>query len=368
MRATTGTIKHNTVGSGIFIFGGIFNSNSSGFVRLEDDSRSIQHKPWKQNGEVVQLNDLEMGAFATAISRSGKLLMIGGWVETDEAEVEDHATNCMVQVSLMEASPPLSMTEMDEIDGDDATTFGKELANPTCFAAATTTIDGHVVLTGGGESPYRGSLVYDSCSVQYYKDDESYQTEQWSPLPPMQTKRCGHSCVALYDDSVAVFGGYAGGTKYLNSAERFEWGAGRWVSLPGMNHPRSGGGAGLGPDGCLYMAGGSPDGCRGHKTFERLDVRTKGWDLLAPMAHGRGYTAGTWGRDGLFYVCGGTDKRLANPLNESTVTQPTMECYDYRMGRWRRVDPPPAHPLFDGEVPFDTELFSRSGHAMVFVL
>jgi WD40 repeat protein len=256
-----------------------------------------------------------VGAAASIVSSDGKVLIIGGWDNDEEV-------------------PTRKIFDYDPKKPSWANT--SYLDSPLCFCSATTTIDGDVVVSGGGDSMFKGSAVYDSCTMR------RYGASAWEPLPPMLSKRCGHESVTLYDDSVVVLGGYGGGSDYLNTVERFDWGAEVWAPLPSMSQHRSGLGAGMGPDGSIYAVGGSADGSSGLCSFESLDLREGHWRTLPDMAYGRGYTSAAWGRNGLFYVFGGLQSPSEDEDGEEAelVFSSTIECYDVRKGSWRVLKSP----------------------------
>ena len=163
--------------------------------------------------------------------------------------------------------------------------YHSRIPRPCCFSAATTTINGDVILTGslhpfvslkcyktycyyggGGSTPYRGSEVYNDC---YFLSRDHSRFWMTGVVPPLVQKRCGHSCLTLLDGSVVVLGGYAGDFDYLPSIERLDFSTSQWLPLPPMSVPRSGPAAVIGPGGAIYVAGGSPDGRVGHKSLER---------------------------------------------------------------------------------------------------
>eukprot|EP00596_Hydrurales_sp_CCMP1899_P010364 CAMPEP_0119050774 /NCGR_PEP_ID=MMETSP1177-20130426/71738_1 /TAXON_ID=2985 /ORGANISM="Ochromonas sp, Strain CCMP1899" /LENGTH=342 /DNA_ID=CAMNT_0007029569 /DNA_START=397 /DNA_END=1422 /DNA_ORIENTATION=- len=288
--------------SGFLVFGGAFTSRDPQTMYLFHDDPT--HLGPSFEADLPE----DLGASASVVDSDGKVLIIGGWDNEEEAP-----TRKIFDYSPKE--PRWAKTSY--------------LDAPQCFCSATTTIDGDLVVTGGGENMFQGSAVYDSCSVRRYGQI------LWEPLPPMLSKRCGHESVTLYDDSVVVLGGYGREADYLNSVERFDWGTGVWAPLPSMSQRRSGLGAGMGPDGSIYAVGGSADGSTGLSSFESLDLREGRWRALPDMAFGRGYTTAAWGRNGMFYVFGG----LQSPSEDADgdddlVYSSTIECYDVRKGSW----------------------------------
>lgn len=62
-------------------------------------------------------------------------------------------------------------------------------------------------------------------------------TNEWTPLPPMQTRRSGVSCIA-YHDYLYVMGGFNGLSR-MNSGEKFDPSTNRWSPVVDMCNPRS---------------------------------------------------------------------------------------------------------------------------------
>lgn len=85
-----------------------------------------------------------------------------------------------------------------------------------------------------------------------------------------------------------MIGGYEGGTNYLNSCEKFDFGSETWINLTPMHEKRSGLATGIGPYGSIYCCGGSSDGTIGLSSLERLDIREKQWEKLDNMSKRRG--------------------------------------------------------------------------------
>lgn len=59
----------------------------------------------------------------------------------------------------------------------------------------------------------------------------------WTPMPAMQTRRSGVSCIA-YHGCLYVIGGF-NGLQRMNSGERFDPVTGRWTPVVDMSNPRS---------------------------------------------------------------------------------------------------------------------------------
>ena len=84
----------------------------------------------------------------------------------------------------------------------------------------------------------------------------------WREAGELVSPRCGLAVAAdARSSSFFALGGYAGGTRYLSTAEAFDTATGKSTPIPSMGVARSGPGAAVGPDGALYVVGGSSDGC-----------------------------------------------------------------------------------------------------------
>merc|ERR1712187_163956 len=58
------------------------------------------------------------------------------------------------------------------------------------------------------------------------------ESDVWTSLPSMSSKRCRHAAVS-FGGAVYVFGGYDG-TNYLSSVEKYDVKTGEWKSWPPM--------------------------------------------------------------------------------------------------------------------------------------
>ena len=191
VRSMTTSIKRRNVLSGIYIFGGTFDSTKySNLIRMEDNESGIVLKHMDSSGP----HSLGIGATAATIANDGQILAIGGWWQDNDCSIRN--------VTKMSITMPTN----DDVSQPNQPQYvlGQLLERSVCFAAATTTIDGHIIVTGGGDTPYRGSPVYDSCVIQKYTDDSSFVEQAWTSLPSMNTVRCGHSCVTMFDDRYSL--------------------------------------------------------------------------------------------------------------------------------------------------------------------
>ena len=274
------------------------------------------------------------GAFASTVDKEGDLLLFGGWVDAvDDLSWESYRGRTSQRLQLEEYTNSALWTSLPSIS------FQR------CFAAATSSLLGDIFLLGGSDSPFRGATVY-SDAIVFRSSDESFET----PLscPSMLERRAGHSAVTLFDDSVVVLGGYAGGADYLCTVEQLDPAAQRWLPLPDMAVPRSGFACIVGEGGAIYVAGGSPDGSFGHKSLERLDLRVGRWEALPSMHYRRGYTAGCIGNRGCLYISGGIS---------GNTRQSSLEIFDPRRNSWESV------ACVNGN-----ENLARAAHVMHFVM
>lgn len=299
--------------SRVCVVGGSFGSLFTNCCMIEDRTDKLQGKRFPSLDIPIKL-----GSTASTYDSSGNILLVGGWDDMEEVILD-------------------TVYHLD-VHGRNGWTKQNPINQPRCFGAAERTIQGDVLFFAGGSSPYRGADCYTDCYIR------KRHTAHWSEniLPPMQHTRCGHSAVTLFNDSILVAGGYAGGMDYLSSVELLDASLDRWINLPPMSVPRSGMAAVLGPGGEVYIAGGSPDGSTGHKSLERFDLREGKWQTLASMHHGRGYTAGCISTWDAFLVSGGTD---------DLKFQGGMESYDFRSGVWRLLDASDDDPDSVGSPP-----------------
>ena len=333
----TDTSTDNSTGidkltGGLLVIGGSFGGLHNETCWVQDHRKRLAGRlPLQQERDLP----VRLGSMAATTDAAGHALVLGGW-----DDVHEQVLSCIYALDMR-------FIQQGWVQQP-------SLPSPRCFAAAERTVRGDIVLLGGGSSPYRGAQVFNDCLLRRVTTaDEDSSNEDYNYLrstaekmdiwwdlsiPAMNFQRCGHSAVTLFDDSVFVVGGYAGGSDYLSSAEQLDRNLERWVTLPSMSVPRSGMAAVLGPNGSVYVAGGSPDGSQGHRSVERYDPREGKWTPLAPMHYGRGYTSGCVGSSETFFVSGGCDGHF----------QGGVECYDFRLDKWRVLQLP-----------------SRSGHHSV---
>jgi len=286
----------------MYLFGGSFHTPIKKSCRLPDSTAL-----WDAQPTGIDLPGT-LNACASTTDQHGNFLAIGGYDDIGNGVAIDTVRHFDMR------DPNRSWVEVGS------------LCRPRCYGAAVTTINGDILHTGGGNSPYQGGSCY---SDVYIRKAGEYDWEEYL-VPCMSKVRCGHSAVTLYSDNILVTGGYAGGTTFHSSVEMLDVGANRWINLPDMSAARSGMFATLGPSGAVYVCGGSPDGVLGHKSTERYDPREGKWQTLGEMNIPRGYTTGCLSiQKSGFYVIGGI-----NSWNYSA----TMEFYDFRMNTWSMVE------------------------------
>jgi hypothetical protein len=287
---------------GFYLLGGNFNSLRTATVWIEDN-------PYEFSGRVCHElpNRGTNGSASYAIDAENRLCMIGGWSDYQETTL----IGCEY-IDLDEELPNRSWQRLNKIDV------------PRCFSSATSTLSGDILVTGGGDSPYRGAEVFSSCILKRANQNQ----KKWikDTIRPMLVPRCGHGSVTLFNNNIVVIGGYSGGVSYCETVELYDWEKNTWYPLPPMTEKRSGMVSVVGPQGSIYITGGSRDGSLGNKSLERFDPREGKWSSLAVMQKGRGYSSGAVGSSGVLYVCGG--------LDQLSIFQGGMECYDFKKNCW----------------------------------
>jgi WD40 repeat protein len=294
----------------------------SNFGSIRNATLWIEDNPYELNGKICP--DLTesgiVGSTAVAIDSSHSLFLIGGW-----SDINDEAVEEVRHIALDPCGENSTTSLVPPVRGEVGWKYYGDIDKPRCFPAATSTIDGSILVSGGSDSPYRGADVYDGCIFKRQSD------HSWldNIVKPMIIPRCGHCSLTLTSqkDQVVVIGGYSGDHDYNETCELYDFEKNEWYPLPSMREKRSGAAAVIGPYGSIYVCGGSRDGSLGNNTLERYDPREgKRWELLASMHLFRGYTAGAVGSTGVLYVCGG--------LHDTSVFQPGMECYDFKTNNW----------------------------------
>lgn len=280
---------------GFLLFGGNFGSVRTATVWIDDNPHELTGKFFPK----VSSSGI-LGSVGMCIDSRNQLYVVGGWQELHERVVPTCSIYDLTTFDLTQVVP---------LDG------------PRCFSSATSTKLGHVIVSGGGDSPYRGAVVANTCLIK----SQDQQTFLSNVVAPLSIPRCGHSSVTYLNDHIYVLGGYSGGYDYLETMEYYSSEHNQWYKAPSMSVKRSGLACALGPYGSIYVCGGSSDGTEGHSSLERYDPREGKWFPLASMYKGRGYCAGAIGASGLFYVSGGL---------EQAALQGGMECYDFKLNKW----------------------------------
>ena len=159
--------------SGLYLIGGTFNSRYSGGFAVEDPCGGPHLTPLPRAvlDSYNFADDLDMGgACAATVGSDGKIVLLGGWNEDAGEAGEGGSVACAHKLR-----PLVRAWDEDSLEWEVDT--ADDLPRPVCFAAATTTVEGHLVFTGGCDVPYQGSDVYDACVVLRYAGDDSFQTQ-----------------------------------------------------------------------------------------------------------------------------------------------------------------------------------------------
>jgi hypothetical protein len=281
----------------------ILNSSSSTLnlhttLRYEECSEIIFHE------DRLPLHFQPIVAPAITVDSFGRPVTFGGWLAEDEVSTSD----CYY------FSPSTGWARFHS------------LFEPLCFASASRLITGEILLCGGSDTLWRGSVVSTQVELFLPVNLGSLSLPPPTPLAPLLTPRCGHSTVTHYNSHTYAIGGYGGGREYHSSGEYFSVELNQWFPIAPMHERRSGPGLGMGVDGSLYCVGGSSDGSDSSDTIERYDPRCGEWSVLSSrMNERRGYVSACFNAQGtIFYVAGGiTGDQLI----------PSIEWYDIRMNR-----------------------------------
>eukprot|EP01031_Cornospumella_fuschlensis_P029502 gene29502-35607_t len=297
--------------------GGSFGSPAHVGYILEFIAQNNNHSNNNNDSPMLKITGKRTGAFqsengchAVAVDNANQLYVFGGYESADHtAHIDTWRLNMQ--------------TKIRRSYDNEKRVYSFPRRN--CFAAATSLIDGEIVISGGCDGPFQGSTVYSEAFLLPPTTQESIN-DLLQPLPSMRFPRGGHSLITLLSNHVVCVGGYGGGLTYYREGEMLDIQTGQWLPIPSMRFPRSGFATCLSPLGGVVAAGGSVDGTVGLRAVEMWDPRQKTWHSLPPMTRPRGYTGGGLGSSGCFYVLGGL---------HAGKFQAGVEVFDFRGGRWR---------------------------------
>jgi hypothetical protein len=193
---------------------------------------------------------------AAVLLRSGKVLIVGGWIghgETDSAEIYDPATGRFSSLSKMTA----------------------KRGGP----GATLLVNGDVLITGGGDTTGPGGIA----SAEIFHA----ATSTFEPLPPMHSARIEQTTTLLRDGRVLIAGGRA--DSVTASAEIFDPATKKFTVAGNLLTARYKHSAGVLPDGRVLIAGGSDDRDWSGKlsTAEIYDPEKQSFTAASPLNDSR---------------------------------------------------------------------------------
>nr|KAG5687972.1 hypothetical protein BaRGS_023096 [Batillaria attramentaria] len=138
--------------------------------------------------------------------------------------------------------------------------------------------------------------------VEYFNSCRKFYTakKMWTEAPPMNSKRCYVSAVAL-QGKIYVMGGFDGHVR-LNTVERFDPSRNQWSFIFPMTHQRSDAKATVLED-RIYICGGF-NGQECLNSAEYYDPVANQWTLIAPMRNRRS-GVGVIAYHGQVYALGG---------------------------------------------------------------
>uniref|UniRef100_UPI003467EED4 SAKe6DEtal n=1 Tax=synthetic construct TaxID=32630 RepID=UPI003467EED4 len=214
-------------------------------------------------------------------------------------------------------------------------------------------LDGHIYAVGGSHGSPDGSIHHNS--VERYEPER----DEWHLVAPMLTRRIGVG-VAVLNGRIYAVGGYDGspdGHTHLNSVEAYDPETDTWSPVAPMNTRRSGVGVAV-LDGHIYAVGGShgsPDGSIHHNSVERYEPERDEWHLVAPMLTRR-IGVGVAVLNGRIYAVGGYD---GSPDGHTHLN--SVEAYDPETDTWSPVAPMNTRRSGVGVAVLDGHIYAVGG-------
>ena len=331
------------------ILGGTFGDNNEQLCAFNhdiSDDKLIGGPIYYNENESLNLPVKGLGSTSAVMSKYGFLTLLGGWDAIDEMVIEeayriniyDYFKQFSLSNSYYNDYQQFNDTNIeDEIHASSnmkcGTWYQSKLLQESCFSSTTMLTNGSLICSGGCNSPYKGSTVYDDFYLIEDNNPHFLDFElmiNLKILHNLPSKRCGHSTVVTFDNNIVMYGGYSGGNEYCETGYLYDMSKQMWLELPDMNVKRSGFISVLDGHGSIIVCGGSPDGLACHRSAERLDLRMNKFQKLSDMNMNRGYTAGCIGVNNIIYAFGGL-------YSDESLSQ-SAEFYDPRMDKWINLD------------------------------
>ncbi len=171
-------------------------------------------------------------------------------------------------------------------------------------AGAVGVLDHRLIWAGGGKDSVARSEVF----------AYDFRSRRWSQLPSMKTRR-EHVGEAVLDGKLYVLGGRAPKSLAVDTAERFDPGAGKWETLPPMPVP-SGGLAAVSLDDAVVTVSGGDDAAETVTgAIQEFNPASAEWRLLPALRTARHGHGATVANDEV-WVFGGSDCAFFNATDK----------------------------------------------------
>nr|KAG5698336.1 hypothetical protein BaRGS_010922 [Batillaria attramentaria] len=163
------------------------------------------------------------------------------------------------------------------------------------------------------------------CESEVYQAVMNYdpETDTWTPISSMVTRRIGVGCAVLNRLLFAV-GGFDGQNR-LSSVECYDPERNEWRTVASMNTMRSGAGV-IGMDSYVYAVGGYDSTCQ-LRSVERYNLEKNCWEFVSPMNSPRSALS-------VAVIC---NKLYALGGYDGTDFLTSVEMYDPTTNEWTEV-------------------------------
>lgn len=280
-----------------------------GLVEVVCKPQTADSAGWREVGQLPDLRDEPRG-----VEIDGKIYLAGG-IRT----IVDYGRPSDVPgvPERVEVRSLRNLTRFDPATGEyEELAPMPEALNHIGFA----TYDGEVYVVGG-----HGNLLWGADAKDgFYR--YSPDTDRWTELPPLPTKR-GAVAVGVVGDRLYVAGGMAVGTA-LTVVEAYDFGDRRWHRVADLPAPREHV-AGAVLDGRFYVIGGRNRQTDALPDVTRYDPETDSWERVADLPVPAGGMEAQPIGDAILAIGGGNDRGR-------TVTG-AVQRFDPDSGAWSQL-------------------------------